>query len=108
MKSVDIKISEENIEKIINEINILYSQGDKREFIKYILDNYPYKGYDKNTRPSCYNWETVNKELISFLANQYHPDSYPQNTQEEKIKYMIIENISKKLNSLLDKFTHKK
>ena len=94
-----------NIEKILNNIDDLFNKENKMEFINYILDNAPYKGYNKNTRPPFYNWDVINKELIEFLAKQYHPDSYPQETQEEIANYRIIESISKKLNNLLDGMT---
>ena len=96
-----------NIEKILNNIDDLFNKENKMEFINYILDNAPYKGYNKNTRPPFYNWDVINKELIEFLAKQYHPDSYPQETQEEIANYRIIESISKKLNNLLEGLTPK-
>ena len=104
MKMSDKDISL-NIEKILNNIEELFKQENKMGFINYILDNAPYKGYDKNTRPPFYNWDTVNRELIEFLSKQYHPDLYPQDTVEERKDYKIIENISKKLNNLLEQIT---
>lgn len=94
-----------HIEDKLNEIDNLFNQNNKLEFINHILENYPYKGYDKHTRPSYYDWNSINMELITFLSKQYHPDSYPQDTQEEKCTYRIIVSISKKLNSLLEEWT---
>ena len=104
MKMSDKEISL-NIEQILNNLEELFKQENKMGFINYILDNAPYKGYDKNTRPPFYNWDTVNRELIEFLSKQYHPDLYPQDTVEERINYKIIENISKKLNNILEQMT---
>ena len=94
-----------NIENKLNEIDNLFNQNNKLEFINHILENYPYKGYDKHTRPSYYDWNSINMELITFLSKQYHPDNYPQDTQEEKCTYRIIVSISKKLNNLLEEWT---
>ena len=77
-------------------------------FINYILKRWPYEGYNIQTRPSFYEWDNPNRELISFLSGKYHPDSYPQNTEEEKYKYKIMECISQRLNNLLEEMTPEK
>ena len=99
------KIIMHNIQEEKNTIDSYFNQNDKINFINYILEKWPYKGYNKYNRPSYYNWNTINKELITFLSGQYHPDSYPNNTQEEKYKYAIIEYISARLNNILINLT---
>ena len=93
-----------NIEDELKIIDKLFEE-DKMNFINYILQYWPYNDYNIYNRPSYFNWNTLNRELISFLSKQYHPDLYPHNTPEEKYKYRIIESISKRLNNLLEENT---
>ena len=94
-----------DIKEEIKDMDKKFNQNDKMIFINYILERWPYDGYNNQTRPSFYDWDTINRELISFLWRKYHPDSYPQNTQEEKYKYKIMECISQRLNNILEEMT---
>ena len=70
-------------------------------FVKYVLEKHPYKGYvpiqdlegeiKRNT-----------KQFIRKLSMGYHPDKYPKDTQENIKKYFIFEEISKIINRLYD------
>lgn len=70
-------------------------------FVKYVLEKHPYKGYvpiqdlegeiKRNT-----------KQFIRKLSVGYHPDKYPKETQEDIKKYFIFEEISKIINRLYD------
>lgn len=75
----------------------------QQDFIDYILENHPYEGYNINTRESYFNWSNLDKNLVEFLRGKYNPDKYPKNTFDEKVNYKIMENISQKLNSILEK-----
>ena len=94
-----------NIEDELRMIDNVFNQENKMDFINYILEYWPYNEYNMYTRPSYYNWNTLNRELISFLSSQYHPDLYPRNTPEERNRYRIIESISKRLNNILEQTT---
>jgi len=94
-----------NIEEKLNIIESYFRMPNKIEFIKYILEKWPYKDYNKSTRPSEYDWNTINKELITFLSSQYHPDCYPQDTQEEYFYHEIVVKISQLLNQILNEIT---
>ena len=101
-------ISKQIISDIEEELNIIESyfrKPNKIEFINYILEKWPYKGYNKSTRPSEYDWNTINVELINFLSIQYHPDSYPQETKEEKLYHNIVLKISQLLNQFSNEIT---
>jgi hypothetical protein len=101
-------ISKQIISDIEEELNIIESyfrKPNKIEFINYILEKWPYKGYNKSTRPSEYDWNTINVELINFLSIQYHPDSYPQETKEEKLYHKIVLKISQLLNQFSNEIT---
>ena len=98
-------IDEEEIMKIIQPkieyIDKIYDASNER-FIDCILSDFPYNGYNKETRPKDYDWEDyTDKNLIEFLRKQYNPDNYPQKTKDEIIRHRIMVNISQKLNSIL-------
>ena len=99
------KDSSYNVNKSLSILDNYFNRENKMDFINYILEEWPYNGYNKFFRNSYYDWDTPNKELIEFLSNKYHPDSYPKNTQEEIYKYKIMENITQKLNNILEEMT---
>ena len=110
LNDLDAKIKENAIdeEEIMKEIQPqieyiekIYDASHER-FIDCILSDFPYNGYNKETRPKDYDWENYNdKKLIEFLRKQYNPDNYPQKTKDEIIRHRIMVNISQKLNSIL-------
>ena len=66
--------------------------------LKFILEKYPYKGYTKIPDISdeyCKNKTTFLKKL----SQGYHPDKYSKTTEEEKLNYYIMAEISKIINS---------
>ena len=70
-------------------------------FVKYILDKHPYKGY---VPIEDLEGELKNntKKFIRKLSMGYHPDKYPKETQEDFQRYCIFEEISKIINRLYD------
>ena len=69
-----------------------------KDFIKFIITNHPYKGIEKDVDR---NFESNSPELLHFLLTQYLPDNYRHsNTEDSKLKYCIVQEISKKLNLL--------
>ena len=70
-----------------------------QKFIKYILETHPYKDYEKDKDR---DFGTVNPDLLLFLLKKYLPDNYnyTANKEESKLKHCIVQEISKKLNSL--------
>ena len=70
-----------------------------QKFIKYILETHPYKDYEKD---KDMDFGTVNPDLLLFLLKKYLPDNYnyTANKEESKLKHCIVQEISKKLNSL--------
>ena len=94
-----------DIEEELNIIDSYFSKENKIEFINYILEKWPYKDYNKSTRPSEYDWNTINEELITFLSKQYYPDCYPQENQEQNFYHRIVVKISQLLNQILNEMT---
>ena len=94
-----------NAEEELNKIESYFRKPNKIEFINYILEKWPYKDYNILTRPAELDWNTINQPLISHLSNQYHPDCYPQETQEENFYHRIVVKISQLLNQILNEMT---
>jgi hypothetical protein len=89
------KNDEEKVLKLLQE----KAEKSHLEFIKYILEKYPYKGYKKNEDIES----KFNKNKLSFIRSlvvKYHPDRYPKVTEEEKKKFVIIHEISAILNNI--------
>lgn len=90
-----------NNENIFNEIENNFKENKgKIEFIEFILDNHPYKDYKKIDR----DFKTYNQDLLKFLIEKYQPDNYTHSTEEEKLEYCIVHEISKKLSYLFIHF----
>ena len=86
---------EDNILKELN-FRIIDSHID---FIKFILEKYPYIRYKKTDDIEA----KFNKNPLSYIRSlviKYHPDRYPKNTEEEKKKFVIIHEIYAILNNL--------
>ena len=85
-------------DKILKELNDR-ANDSHIDFIKFVLDKYPYKGYKKTD-----DIETKFKKnplsYIRSLVVKYHPDRYPKNTEEDKKKFVIIHEISAILNNI--------
>ena len=99
------KVKKTNGEEIFNEIEDNFNKNKgKIEFITFILENHPYKDYNKNDR----DFNNYNADLIMFLFEKYQPDNYTHSTPEEELTYCIVHEISKKLSNLYETFTNKK
>ena len=66
------------------------------DFIKYILEKYPYEGYQtiSNVKEEYLNNQ---KKMLKTLMVKYAPDKFPKGTEEEKKKHVIVEEICKEL-----------
>ena len=71
------------------------------EIIKFILRKYPPLNYVVNpNRTIDEQWEFDRKNFVYQLCTKYALDNYEKNTDEEKLKYTIISEISTKVNSI--------
>jgi hypothetical protein len=96
--TLNIRIIEEN-PQIFDEINNKFNNENEIDFILFCLKKYPYKNYDKkNDEEIKKNYSEYKKKFLNNLISKYHPDNYENNTQEEKIKKLIMTEIYKKLN----------
>ena len=77
-----------------------------KEFIEFILKEHPpYKSPIRKGKTLEEEWnnneEDGKKKFIERLSARYNPDNYPKNSQEEKKKFTIYNEISKEINSKL-------
>jgi hypothetical protein len=100
----------EIFEKYQSQFNELHEQFHKKkdmmEFIKYILENIPYKEYEEDKTNNAINFKPYTKELIKFLCEKYDPEKYKFKLDNElaQLHYFLFEYIYIKLNDDLNEF----
>ena len=80
--------------------NDIFKKG--LNLIEWLLNNYPYNGYNPNENNEI-NFKEYPIKYFEFLALKYLPDNFPINTEEERKYYIKIQIISQYLNNLNDK-----
>ena len=87
----------DEIEKKFNK-----KKNDK-EFIQFVLDTYPYEGYENDKKENKLNYSDE-QELLQFLRSKYHPDQYecPEEDEQLQLKYFIVELIESYFNNMYD------
>lgn len=93
----DEKRIKEKYKKLFDELLEKEKDTKRANYFKYIFEKYPYKGYS----PICDISDEYCKDKQQFLRTLsygYHPDKYPNNTEDQKLKYLIIQEISKTIN----------
>ena len=94
-----LKIKKENPE-IFNELEEQFKKNNI-EIIKFILKKYPPLNYEMVTDETIEKqWGENKKNFVNNLCTKYALDNYPKETDEEKLKYTIISDISSKINSI--------
>ena len=94
-----LKIKKEN-QEIFNNLNKVFKKNNL-EIIKYILNKYPPLNYEKEPNNTIEEqWQEDKKKFVHNLCIKYAPDNYPKETEEEKLKYVIMSEISTKINSI--------
>ena len=89
------ELKEKGIENILSEIrDKYYNKRDILDFIKYILNKYPYKGY-KEYENLEREYNNNKQSFIHDLFKKYHPDIY---SMEDINQYRIVNTISGLLN----------
>ena len=85
---------------IFNEIERQFNKKKSNyDFIKFILDKHPYKGYEKDKENPILKKYSL--ELVNFLLDKYHPDNYSfTGDNTTKLQYCIVHEITKKLNNI--------
>ena len=93
--------------QIFTEIKTEHDKG-RINFLKFILNKYPHKGYTKIDDISD-EYCKDKKKFVRNLCMRYHPDLYVKNdaTKKEKLNYYIMEDISKYVNEYYTEFKEK-
>lgn len=93
--------------EIFKEIRTEHDKG-RINFLKFILNKYPYKGYKKIDDISD-EYCKDKKTFIRNLCVKYHPDRYKKvgGNKNEKLNYYIMEEISKYVNDYYTEFKEK-
>ena len=73
---------------------------DNFEIIKFILSKHPPLNYEYKPNIVQAQWEENKKNLVYNLCTKYAVDTYPKQTNEEKLKYTIVSEISTKINAI--------
>lgn len=88
----------EKYKSIFEELEEKAKDTNRSRFFKFILEKYPYKGYTKIPDISD-EYCKDKKTFLKKLSQGYHPDKYSKTTEEEKLNYYIMAEISKIINS---------
>ena len=94
-----LKIKKEH-KAIFDELKEVFKKNNL-EILKFILEKYPPINYEKNKNKTIeQQWRDNKKKLVSNLCTKYALDNYQKESDEEKLKYTIINVISSKVNSI--------
>ena len=89
-----------NNKEIFDELEKQFKKNNL-EIIKFILDKYPPKNYNRNANKTIeQQWEENKKKLVNDLCTKYALDNYPHESNDEKRIYTIMSVISSKVNSI--------
>ena len=85
---------------VFKEIEDIFMSMATKDFFKFIVEKHPYKGKEND---AIKNFNTP--DLLTFLLGKYSPDDYKysKTNEDSKLKYCVVQEISKKLNSLFSK-----
>ena len=89
-----------NHKEIFDELEREFKKNNL-EIIKFILKKYPPNNYIEDINNTIdMQWENNKKKTVSNLCTKYALDNYPKETDEQKLIYTIMSEISTKLNSI--------
>ena len=74
-----------------------YSEKDVKEFIKFILERYPYTGYQEGIFDIEQEMDKRPGPFLVSLHQNYHPDNYPKNDDSEKDIFCLMSFIDSKI-----------
>ena len=80
-----------------------YISNNYIEFINYILENIPYKQYEKDKKNNNINFKRYSKELIKYLTEKYNPKQYKFKIGDElaQLYYFLFDYIHNKFKNML-------
>ena len=100
IQSINNLIIETN-KRVFDEIQKKFDNESEIKFISFCLNKHPPKDYDTISDDEIKKkYDNDKKNFLRELSAKYHPDNYNNNTNEEKRKRLIMEDIYKKINNL--------
>jgi len=100
IQSLNNLIIETN-KRVFDEIQKKFDNESEIKFISFCLNKHPPKDYDTISDDEIKKkYDNDKKNFLRELSAKYHPDNYNNNTNEEKRKRLIMEDIYKKINNL--------
>ena len=109
----EYKIKEKIKKKYIKfeQIDDTYKKKSADEFIKFILSEYPYDGYENDEKKGYINLirkKTNLHGLLNYLSDKYNPHNYfyllERRGEESQLKFCIMKHIDSILNILRLKY----
>ena len=103
LKEMRKKIKEKYKSKF-SELEMNFNKKTNKEFIDFILQNYPYQDYQNDIKNKKINTSNINQELLQNLRGKYHPDKYEHSSDDEnsQLLFCIVEVIESYLNNLYE------
>ena len=96
----------EKYKQIFSELESRFNKKKNiKEFINFILQNYPYTDYQKDKKTKIISTLTNNQELVEYLRKKYQSDlcKEPQAEDEKsQLIYYIVEVIESYLNKIYE------
>ena len=82
--------------------NKFSKKKNKIDFIKFILQLRPYKGYEEDKKNNKINLNGNIQDLLEYLKSKYHPDNYTYSDEDEQsqLDYCIVEYIESYINKM--------
>ena len=82
--------------------NKFSKKKNKIDFIKFILQLRPYKGYEEDKKNIKINLNGNIQDLLEYLKSKYHPDNYTYSDEDEQsqLDYCIVEYIESYINKM--------
>ena len=100
IQSLNNLIIETN-KRVFDEIQKKFDNESEIKFISFCLNKHPPKDYDTISDDEIKKkYDNDKKNFLRELSAKYHPDNYNNNTNEEKRRRLIMEDIYKKINNL--------
>ena len=82
--------------------NKFAKKKNEKDFIKFILQLRPYKGYEEDKKNKKINLDGDIRDLLEYLKSKYHPDNYNYSDEDElsQLDYCVVECIDSYINQM--------
>ena len=100
----DIELIEKNKKKYPQKYKDIENNFKEKPniFIKFILEKYPYKNYQKDEFNIDEEMKNRPGPFLCSLHQKHHPDNYPKNNETEKDIFCLMSFIDSKISQLIN------